>query len=56
MVNLMWAWRAVGDTLCMCTQAIPSFNSNEFSGGLVSQEDIGVLFRFIHSVGQGPNS
>jgi len=40
----------------VCMQAIPSFNSKEFSGGLVSQEDIGVLFRFVHSVGKGPNS
>ena len=56
MLSFMWVWRAVCDTLCLCTQAIPSFNSNEFSGGLVSQEDIGVLFRFIHSIGQGPNS
>ena len=24
----------------------------EFSGGLVSQEDIGVLFRFVHNLGQ----
>ena len=56
MLHHMWPWVAANDSLCACTQAIPSFNSNEFSGGLVSQEDIGVLFRFIHSVGQGPNS
>jgi hypothetical protein len=28
--------------------AIPAYNSSEFSGGLISQKDIGVLFRYIH--------
>ncbi|BDA41271.1 Cellulose synthase 1 [Coccomyxa sp. Obi] len=32
--------------------AIPSYNSKEFSGGLVSQQDIGVLFRYIHDAPQ----
>ncbi|KAK9908885.1 hypothetical protein WJX75_004221 [Coccomyxa subellipsoidea] len=32
--------------------AIPSYNSAEFSGGLISQKDIGVLFRYIHDAPQ----
>lgn len=32
--------------------AIPSYNSQEFSGGLISQKDIGVLFRYIHDAPQ----
>ncbi len=47
--------RKDGSNLPLYMQAIPSFNSKEFSGGLVSQEDIGVLFRFIHSVGSAQN-
>ena len=29
-----------------------SYNSAEFSGGLISQKDIGVLFRYIHDAPQ----
>lgn len=56
--TLAKGWLKLLTVPALCMQAIPSFNSKEFSGGLVSQEDIGVLFRFIHSVGgtQNPSS